>query len=81
MESPGKRIDPRYYQIAVLGTLLAYGIGILDFGVSLNASAAANAGNYQIDTVTTKKVKKKLSCLVLVSDGDKRKVARMIPYA
>ena len=32
-------------------------------------------------TSKTKKVKKKLSGLVLVSDGDKRKVARMIPYA
>lgn len=28
-------IDPRYYQIAVLGTLLSYGIVVLDFGVRL----------------------------------------------
>ena len=39
MDSPGKRIDPRYYQIAVLGALLAYGIGILDFGISLPGAA------------------------------------------
>ncbi|MGA3223948.1 MAG: 50S ribosomal protein L35 [Acidobacteriaceae bacterium] len=32
-------------------------------------------------TSKSKKVKKKLSGTVLVSDGDKRKVARMIPYA
>jgi large repetitive protein len=31
----------------------------LDFGVALNAAAAANAANYQIDAVTIKKVKKK----------------------
>jgi Na+-transporting NADH:ubiquinone oxidoreductase subunit NqrB len=35
----GKRIDPRYYQIAVLGALLAYGIVILDFDVSLPSAA------------------------------------------
>ena len=28
-----KRFDPRYYQIVVLGSLLGYGIGWLDFGV------------------------------------------------
>jgi Na+-transporting NADH:ubiquinone oxidoreductase subunit NqrB len=39
VDSPGKRIDPRYYQIAVLGALLVYGIGILDFGVSLTGAA------------------------------------------
>ena len=32
-------------------------------------------------TSKTKKVKKKLGGTVLVSDADKRKVARMIPYA
>ena len=31
----------------------------LDFGVPLNSAAAANAANYQVDTITTKKVKKK----------------------
>ena len=31
----------------------------LDFGVALNAGAAGNAGNYQVDTITTKKIKKK----------------------
>jgi hypothetical protein len=31
----------------------------LDFSVPLNAAAAANAVNYQVDTITTKKVKKK----------------------
>ena len=31
----------------------------LDFGVPLNVAAAENPGNYQLDTVTTKKVKKK----------------------
>ena len=30
----------------------------LDFGVPLNSAAASNAANYQVDTVTTKKVKK-----------------------
>ena len=30
----------------------------LDFGVPLNAAAASNAANYQLDTITTKKVKK-----------------------
>jgi Na+-transporting NADH:ubiquinone oxidoreductase subunit NqrB len=33
------RIDPRYYQIAVLGALLAYGVGTLDFDVSLPCAA------------------------------------------
>ena len=32
----------------------------LDFGVALNAAAADTAANYQLDTVTTKKVKKKI---------------------
>jgi MBG domain (YGX type)/Bacterial Ig-like domain (group 3)/MBG domain len=31
----------------------------LDFGVALNATAAENAANYQVDAVTTKKIKKK----------------------
>ena len=31
----------------------------LDFGVPLNAATAENPANYQVDTVTTKKVKKK----------------------
>ncbi len=31
----------------------------LDFGVALDAAAAANAANYQVDTVTTKKIKGK----------------------
>ena len=31
----------------------------LDLGIPLNAAAAANAANYQVDTITTKKVKKK----------------------
>ena len=31
----------------------------LDFGVPLNAAAASDAANYQLDTITTKKVKKK----------------------
>jgi hypothetical protein len=31
----------------------------VDFGVALNSTAASNAANYQVDTVTTKKVKKK----------------------
>jgi len=35
VDSRGGRIDPRYYQIAVLGALLAYGIGVLDFDMSL----------------------------------------------
>jgi hypothetical protein len=30
-----------------------------DFGVPLDSAAAANAANYQVDTITTKKVKKK----------------------
>jgi uncharacterized delta-60 repeat protein len=32
----------------------------IDFEVALNAAAADNAANYQLDTVTTKKVKKKI---------------------
>jgi Na+-transporting NADH:ubiquinone oxidoreductase subunit NqrB len=35
VDSSGRWIDPRYYQIAVLGALLAYGCGVLDFDVSL----------------------------------------------
>jgi Na+-transporting NADH:ubiquinone oxidoreductase subunit NqrB len=35
VDSSGRRIDPRYYQIAILGALLAYGSGILNFDVSL----------------------------------------------
>ena len=31
----------------------------LDFSVALNAAAAGNAAHYQVDTVTTKKVRKK----------------------
>jgi hypothetical protein len=31
----------------------------LDFSVPLNAAAASNPGNYQVDTVTTKRVKGK----------------------
>ena len=41
----------------------------------------SHAFSRHILTSKSKKVKKKLSGLVLVSDGDKRKVARMIPYA
>jgi Na+-translocating ferredoxin:NAD+ oxidoreductase RnfD subunit len=33
------RIDPRYYQIAILSALLAYGMGQLDFEVSLGRAA------------------------------------------
>ena len=32
----------------------------LDFGVPLNSNAASNRANYQVDTVSTKKVKKKV---------------------
>ena len=39
MDSSGRRIDPRYYQIAILGALLAYGSAILDFDVSLPCAA------------------------------------------
>jgi Na+-transporting NADH:ubiquinone oxidoreductase subunit NqrB len=35
----GRPIDPRHYQIAVLGALLAYGRWILDFDVSLERAA------------------------------------------
>lgn len=33
MKTPNSFLDPRYFQIAVLGTLLAFGIGVLDFGI------------------------------------------------
>jgi hypothetical protein len=39
VDSSGSRVDPRYYQIAVLGALLAYGSGILDFDLSLPRAA------------------------------------------
>ena len=39
VDSSGSRIDPRYYQIAVLGALLAYGSGVLDFDVSVPRAA------------------------------------------
>jgi Na+-translocating ferredoxin:NAD+ oxidoreductase RnfD subunit len=39
MDSSNRRIDPRRYQIAVLGALLAYGCWILDFDVSLQRAA------------------------------------------
>ena len=32
--------DPRYYQVAVLTTLLAFGIGVLDFGIRWQNAAA-----------------------------------------
>ena len=36
----------------------------LDFGVPLNAAAASIAANYQVDTVTTKRVKKKIETIL-----------------
>ena len=36
----------------------------LDFGVPLNSAAAESAASYQVDTVTTKKVKKKKETLL-----------------
>ncbi len=36
----------------------------LTFNTALNQTAAANAGNYQLDTVTTKKVKKKTTTIL-----------------
>jgi len=39
VDSSGWRLDPRYYQIAILGALLAYGSGMLDFDVSLPCAA------------------------------------------
>ena len=36
----------------------------VDFGVPLNAADAANRANYQLDTVTTKKVKKKTETIL-----------------
>jgi enediyne biosynthesis protein E5 len=35
MSTHARRVDPRWYQIAVLGTLLAYGVLCLEFDVSL----------------------------------------------
>ena len=35
-----------------------------DFAVPLNAAAAANAANYEVDTITTKKIKKKTQQLL-----------------
>ena len=36
----------------------------LDLGVPLNAASASNAANYQVDTVTTKRVKKKIETIL-----------------
>ncbi len=36
----------------------------LDFGVPLNTASASNAANYQLDTVTTKRVKKKVETIL-----------------
>lgn len=37
--SPGSRLDPRYYQIAVLASLLTYGLVWLDFEIAVGRAA------------------------------------------
>jgi hypothetical protein len=39
VSKPAARLDPRYYQIAVLGSLLVYGIATLEFEVTAGRSA------------------------------------------